>query len=85
MAKKKQTKLDREKIELLCAEIAEKNTPRHRENLLDRLETEEGLKIKEVTGTYKVTMCGLTATGTAGPHMALTNWANAARRALLKA
>lgn len=58
------------------------------ENLLHRLETEEGLKLKKSDkdgGLYSVDMAGVKATGNSGPLNALNNWGNAARRAILKA
>jgi hypothetical protein len=73
--------LDLERLERL-AQLIEDEATKPLVPLLHRLETEEGLKLVESTGTYVATLAGVKASGTAGPRMALANWANAARRAV---
>lgn len=54
--------------------------------LLHRLETKEGLKSDLLkTGETQVAMAGLSAKARGDMRLALTNWCQAARRALLKA
>lgn len=54
-------------------------------DLVHRLETEEGLAFSDGSmGEVVCKMAGVRAQSTAGRHGALTNWANKARRTVLK-
>jgi hypothetical protein len=55
----------------------------HFTDLVHRLETEEGMKLDSRREPASCKMHGITATSTAGVRGAVTNWAAAARRALL--
>jgi hypothetical protein len=77
-------KTDPQRLAALAEEVRVFADGRHLD-LRHRLETEEGLKIVFGSGTYRATMAGVTATCTEGERMALVNWANAARRAVLRA
>lgn len=60
--------------------------PRRRAELVARLSADEGLILTaHGTGVTECTLAGVTAGSTAGEHMALANWANAARRAMARA
>ncbi|AQS46538.1 hypothetical protein BMG03_01025 [Thioclava nitratireducens] len=84
MATKKKTApaLDLDRLRRLADDIE----ALHRTHFLDlvaRLEAEEGMKFSNrAQGNTGCRMAGLSAVSTAGKHGALTNWANAARRAL---
>jgi len=80
-------KLDLDKLRLLAEEIGSYEGG-DKTNLIHRLETEEGMKIKfspNGGGIYRITMAGLKASSTSSEAYALTNWGNAARRMLAKA
>ncbi|MCB2117923.1 MAG: hypothetical protein KDD95_16980 [Rhodobacteraceae bacterium] len=84
--KPKAPKPDAAKLRALAAEIDAKLN-QHQNDLVHRLEAEEGAKIADDGPAlgWSVTLAGIRATGTAGVRGALSNWANAARRAALKA
>ena len=71
-------------LRALSAEITERlrgSLP----DLVEALESDHGLTLRDAGYQgHKATMLGITATGTGGRHMALTNWANAARRKAAK-
>lgn len=78
--------LDLDQLRRLSADIAE-NARGDFPALVKRL-TEEGMKLTKVrngAGGSNCTLAGITASSTAGDHGAVTNWANAARRAILHA
>lgn len=74
--------LDAARLRRLAALIEELKATRLAD-LVHRLETEEGAKIadKGPAAGWAVNLAGIRATGTSGQHGALSNWANAARRA----
>lgn len=67
----------------LAARIEELKTDRFAE-LVNELFEAEGLRMKTVRDVMIVTMAGISAESTAGQHMAITNWAMAARRKILE-
>lgn len=84
MATKKKTAaaLDLDRLRRLADEIEQLHRT-HFTDLVARLKAEEGMKFtKRQLGVTACIMAGITATNTAGERGALTNWANAARRAL---
>lgn len=56
----------------------------HFTDLVHLLETEEAMKLNSARDPASCKMHGITATSTAGVRGAVTNWAQAARRALLR-
>lgn len=86
MTTKKTTALDLDRIRRLAARIEELHRS-HFTDLVHQLETEERMvltKVRNGAGGSTCRMAGITVTSTSGDHGAVTNWANAARRALLK-
>jgi len=82
MATKKKTTLDLDRLRRLAADIEALHRT-HYTDLVARFAAEEQLKFtKRQLGVTACKMAGITATATAGEQAALTNWANAARRAL---
>lgn len=79
---KPKPKHDPARLRRLAATIEELKGTRLTD-LVHRLETEEGAKIayKGPAAGWAVNLAGIRATGTSGQHGALSNWANAARRA----
>jgi len=73
--------IDTDRLGRLAAEITEM-LPTRRSDLVHRLETEEGMKMAAKAGATEIALAGVRASSTAGEHDALTNWANAARRAV---
>lgn len=63
----------------LAARIEEMKDTRLPE-LLDELRENEGMVLAQKGTATVVSMAGIAATSEAGRHMALSNWANAARR-----
>lgn len=63
----------------LAARIEEMKDTRLPE-LLDELREAEGMALAQKGTATVVSMAGIAATSEAGRHMALSNWANAARR-----
>lgn len=51
-------------------------------DLREHLEAQEGLRLNDKGNALHVDLAGLQASSTAGLHDALSNWANAARRAV---
>lgn len=56
----------------------------HRENLIHRLQTEEGMVMTEKDGRTEIDLAGVVSAPAEGEITALANWANAARRAVLR-
>ncbi|GHF33220.1 hypothetical protein [Seohaeicola zhoushanensis] len=78
----KAKKLDLPRLERLAAEIAPFEKGGDKTDLLARLETEEGLKVKAAKGVTTVTMAGIEAKSPRGLEEALYLWGNKARRAV---
>ncbi|GGH36240.1 hypothetical protein SAMN05444007_108240 [Cribrihabitans marinus] len=77
-------KLDLARLRRLADELAEYGRG-DLSNLVHRWEAEEGAKFDEAgTAGSRIRLAGITATSTAGQRGAVTNWGQAARRALLK-
>lgn len=78
---KAKPKLDAARLTRL-AERIEVMKARRLTDLIHELETEEKAKIADKGPAlgWRVSMAGVTATGTGGVLFALSNWANAARR-----
>lgn len=74
---------DVETLRRLAARIEEMKTDRFAE-LVDELFEAEKMRMKTVGDVMTVTMAGIRAESTAGQHMAITNWAMAARRKALE-
>lgn len=83
MAKKK-TETPREKLTALIGMIEAQTyaSADFSERVVARLVKEHGAKIAEDGPLFSVSMCGITAVAINSRRVALTNWANAARRAL---
>ena len=80
-----EAKLDVEKLREL-SDLISANADRNFTNIRHRLEAEEGLKFRETSeGRVYARMAGIEGGSRGGEAVALQNWANAARRALLKA
>jgi len=78
--------IDKQRVKDLIEQI--ENRHGHRiTDLVHRFEQEEGMRMTEgdETNAPKMTMAGVSCRLRAGPDQTLENWANAARRALLKA
>lgn len=75
-------KTDTDRLARLVADIEAMKDTRLTE-LLHRLETEEGMKMRFSAGAHEVRLAGIRSSGTAGEREALTNWAMAARRRLI--
>lgn len=77
--------IDKQRVKDLIEQI--ENRQGHRiMDLVHRFEQEEGMQMAEgdETTAPKMTMAGVSCRLRAGPDQTLENWANAARRALLK-
>lgn len=80
--------LDHVRIRALVDEIENTAAAHTIEDLVHRLQQEEGLVIGEVekeAGVIRLELAGIAATTRATGHRVLTNWCNAARRALIQA
>lgn len=78
--------IDKQRVKDLIEQV--ENRQGHRiMDLVHRFEREEGMRMTEGNETTapKMTMAGVSCRLRAGPDQTLENWANAARRALLKA
>ena len=75
--------VDADTLRRLAARIEEMKTDRFAE-LVNELFEDEGLRMKTVGEVMVVTMAGIRAESTAGQHIAITNWAMAARRKILE-
>lgn len=78
--------IDKQRVKDLISQI--ENRQGHRiMDLIHRFEQEEGMQMAEgdETAARKMTMAGVSCRLRSGPDQTLENWANAARRALLKA
>ncbi|UWR31345.1 hypothetical protein K3758_07530 [Sulfitobacter sp. W002] len=78
--------IDKQRVKDLIDQIENRHGHRIME-LVHRFEQEEGMQMAEgdETTAPKMTMAGVSCRLRAGPDQTLENWANAARRALLKA
>lgn len=81
----RKAKLDPDRLERLAGEIEEYRHGGGMTNLLTELLADEGAVFNDAPGGgTRVALAGITASSTAGVHGAVMNWANAARRAVLK-
>lgn len=62
-----------------------KNSPTHMKSLFEELKAAKKLKLKKSNSSSSITMMGVTGSASERLDVALQNWANAARRELLKA
>lgn len=68
------------------AALVDEWLPRRRAELIVQLRADEGLILTaHGSGVTECTLAGVTAGSTAGEHMALANWAAAARRTIARA
>ena len=74
---------DAETLRRLAARIEEMKDTRLND-LIEELFAAEKMRMKTVGGAMIIALAGVQAESTAGSHMALTNWAMAARRKILE-
>lgn len=72
---------DTARLQRLAARIEELKDHRFTD-LLVELKDSDDMKLTEKGDVTHISMAGVKASATAGRHMALSNWANAARRAI---
>lgn len=83
--KSRAKKLDTVNLEKLAGEVAN-NAGADVTDLMQRFEREEGMKVRKTSeGRIYVKMAGVEAVARGSEDLALTNWAAAARRAVMKA